>query len=181
MKGKVPQPWRRVGQGPCADHRILKVRELTVADPRDGREHQRVVLEAPDWVNVIPVTAEGKVVLVRQFRFGTWGNTLEVPGGMVDPGEDPAQAAARELEEETGYRPRRLEALGACHPNPAIQSNRTFSFLALGCEQVHAGRPDSSEDIAVELCDRAEVDHLIRTGQITHALVLVAFLYERLR
>ncbi|MBI3181045.1 MAG: NUDIX hydrolase [Myxococcales bacterium] len=176
-----PRAWQRVADGEPADYGVLKVRRIRVEDPRDGSEHPRVLVEAPDWVNVIPVTREGKLLLVRQFRFGVWANTLEIPGGMAEPGEPPEGAAARELEEETGYRAAELVPLGVCHPNPAIQTNRTHSFLALGCERVHEGRQDPGEDIALELVTRDELERLLREGAITHALVLVAFLFERLR
>jgi 8-oxo-dGTP pyrophosphatase MutT (NUDIX family) len=160
---------------------IFKLRQFQAADPRSGRSHPRVVLDCPDWVNVIPVTKAGEVVLIRQFRFGTWSLTLEIPGGMVDPGEEPAVAAARELEEETGYRPARLESLGFCHPNPAIQTNRLHTFLAHDCEQVHAGEPDELEDISIEPTPRAKVEEYLRDGQISHSAVITAFYFEQLR
>ncbi len=180
MSARPILPWRRLSEGPATDYHVLKVREVKVADPRDGTEHPRVLIEAPDWVNIIPVTREGKVVLIRQFRFGVWDETLEIPGGMTEPGEAPEVSAARELEEETGYRPGRVVALGSCHPNPALQANRTWSFLAEDCVRVGLPHPDAAEDIAVELVDRDRLPGLVREGAITHSLVLVAFLFERL-
>lgn len=180
MTGPKPLPWRRVSEGPAVDHHILKIREVTVEDPRDGSHHQRVLIEPPDWVNVIPVTRDGKLVLIRQFRFGIAAPTLEVPGGAVEPGEAPARTAARELEEETGYRPGRIESLGFCHPNPAIQSNKTHFFLALDCEKHHDGNPDATEDIALELVERTSVAERVRSGEISHALVLAALYLETL-
>lgn len=175
-----PRSWKKTKQGPARDYRIFQVREDEVEDPRDGSIHARVFIDSVDWVNVIPVTAAGQLVLIRQFRFGTWSNTLEIPGGMLEPGEDAAAAAARELEEETGYRPSEVLPLGWVHPNPALQGNRCHSFLALGCERVHGGRPDAGEDIQVELRDRADVPGLIRAGEITHSLVVAAFHLESL-
>lgn len=175
-----PPPWRRVSRGPEQDYTILKVREDQVADPRNGNLHPRVLIDVADWVNIIPVTTDGKVVLIRQFRFGVWAPTLEIPGGAVDPGEDPAAAAARELEEETGFRPGRVQALGWVHPNPALQANRCHSFLGLDCVRVHEGRQESGEDIQVELRDRAEISRLLREGEITHSLVVTAFFLDEL-
>ena len=176
-----PPPWKRLRSGPALDFKVLKIREDLVADPRDGSEHARVVIESPEWVNIIPITPEGKVVLIRQFRSGIWSDTLEIPGGMVESGEEPIDAAKRELEEETGYRSGQVKLLGFVHPNPAIQPNRCFSYLAVDCEKVHQGKQDAGEDILIELFERAEVPRLILTGEITHALVLCAFHLEALR
>ena len=176
-----PRPWKHLRKGPALDFHVLKVREDLVADPRDGSEHARVVIETPDWVNIIPITREGKVVLIRQFRSGIWSDTLEIPGGMVESAETPIEAAKRELAEETGYRPRQVDLLGFVHPNPAIQGNRCYSYLAVGCEKVNQGKQDAGEDILIELFEWAEVPRLILTGEITHALVVCAFHLEGLR
>jgi ADP-ribose pyrophosphatase len=174
------QPWPRLRRGLEHDFRVIKVRQDVVADPRTGHEHPRVVIDSPDWVNIIAVTKDEQLVLIRQYRFGIAATTLEVPGGMVEPGEDPAEAAARELEEETGYVPGRVVRLGQVHPNPAIQSNRCHSFLALDCVKVHEGKQDAGEDIVVELHPRSAVPQLILSGTISHSLVVVAFFLEHL-
>ncbi|MFT3842843.1 MAG: NUDIX hydrolase [Myxococcaceae bacterium] len=176
-----PPDWKLVRESPVDDHHIFKLRTLTVADPRNGQEYPRVVIAAPDWVNVIAVTDADEVVLIRQFRFGTWRNELEIPGGMLDPGEDAATAAVRELEEETGFVPAQTRLLGVSRPNPAFLDNRLHSFVATGCKQVHQGRQEGSEDIRVELVPRAKIPELIRSGEIDHSLVLVAFLFESLK
>lgn len=176
-----PRPWPRLRRGLEHDYTVLKVRQDIVADPRTGHEHPRVRVDCADWVNVIAVTPDNQLVLVRQFRFGIDAGTLEIPGGCIEPGEDPAAAAARELEEETGYVPGRIESLGSVHPNPALQPNRCHSFLALDCVKKHAGQQDEGEDILVELHPRDAAPRLILEGQITHSLVVVAFHLEQLR
>jgi ADP-ribose pyrophosphatase len=181
MADEAPRPWTQVAVRSEKDYRIFRTRTLDVLDPRNGTPYVRTVIDAPDWVNVIPVTTSGDVVLVRQFRFGTWSNTLEIPGGMLDPGEDALTAAGRELEEETGFRPGRVSPLGSSHPNPAIFVNRLHSFLAEDCVRVHAGKQDGSEDIQVVIVPRAELPKLVRDGTITHSLVLAALLYEAWR
>lgn len=135
------------------------------------------VVTAPDWINVIPVTEDDRVILVRQYRFGIEGSTLEIPGGMCDEGEPPDAAARRELREETGYEAGDLELLGSVHPNPAIQNNRCHSFLAPGVRRVGAPDPDTDESIEVVEVPLSEIPGLIAGGKITHALVIAAFHY----
>jgi ADP-ribose pyrophosphatase len=175
-----PKPWRRLKRGEELDLTILRIREDAFADPRDGEAHPRVVITAPDWVNVVALTRDGDAILVRQFRFGVEANTLEIPGGMVDEGEEPATAAARELEEETGFRASELVLLGAVHPNPALQSNRCHSYLALGCEPKHSLVKDEGEDIEVVLVPASALQRLVREGKITHALVVNAVYFAEL-
>jgi len=130
-------------------------------------------LRAPDWVIVLPVTADGRAVLVRQVRAGIGAATLEVPGGCLDPSEkDSMMAAARELEEETGFTSQRILPLAVLSPNPAIMSNRAHYFLALGCHP-HPNRrhfPDANEVLETELADLHELDSMIRLGKINHSL-----------
>lgn len=158
--------------GERTDYQIMRVGEDVFADPRDGEERRRVIIEADDWANVLPLTRSGDVVLVKQFRFGSNAVSLELPGGVVDHGEDPATTVARELEEETGYRAGRVLPLGVYSPNPAHFTNKVHAFVALDCDAVHDGTPDHGEDLSVELVPRATVPALVRDGRITHALIL---------
>lgn len=140
-----------------------------------GEEHDFYVIQSPDWINVIPVTADGEVILIRQFRHGTQSVTLEIPGGMVDNGEDPLAAAKRELAEETGYGSEKWEKLGTVHPNPAIMDNECHMYLA--GDAFKSGEPhfDGTEDIETVTRPVEEVKDLILEGGITHSLVLSAF------
>jgi 8-oxo-dGTP pyrophosphatase MutT (NUDIX family) len=115
--------------------------------------------------------------MVRQYRHGAKKVTLEIPGGIVDPGEDPAEAAARELLEETGYRAARLTPLGSVNPNPALFGNRVFSFTAHGCQRVGEVVNEGTEETVVELVSPLALRRLLREGRIDHALVMAALLY----
>lgn len=175
-----PRAWKRLRQGEEHDLTILRIREDAFADPRDGTEHPRVVITSPDWVNVVALTRDAQAILIRQFRIGIEANTLEVPGGMVEPGEDPAEAAARELLEETGFRAGEMVRLGTVHPNPALQTNVCHSYLALGCERVHDGELDAGEDIEVVLVPASALQRMVRAGEISHALVVNAVYFAEL-
>lgn len=140
------------------------------------------ILDCPDWVLCVPVTCDGRLLLVRQFRYGTGKFGWEVPGGLLDPGEDPVAGAVRELEEETGYRAADCVLLGTSHPNPAIQSNRCHFVLARGVLSSGQQNWDDHEEFEIGTFDRDSVERMIDSGEIHHALCLNAlFFYDRLK
>jgi len=137
--------------------------------------HAFYVLEIAPWINVVPITSDGHLVLVRQYRHGIREVTLEVPGGVMDAADGtPAVAAARELLEETGYRGDPLELLGEVSSNPAILTNRTYCYVARNLERVAELNLDPHEDIVVETRPVAEIPDLIRSGEIHHSLSVTA-------
>jgi ADP-ribose pyrophosphatase len=171
----LPKPWTEIRREHLQDCVVFDVSRSWTTSPRDGSTKPFYRIDAADWVNVIPVTAEGEVVMVRQYRHGLGDVTLEIPGGIVDPGEEPATAAARELREETGYRAGRVRALGAVNPNPAVFGNRVYTFLAEDCAAEGEILNSATEETVVERVPLAEVPGRIREGAIDHALVIAAF------
>jgi 8-oxo-dGTP pyrophosphatase MutT (NUDIX family) len=173
---RLVKPWRMGEARMIAHTRIFDLKELHGASPTTaGKEGDFVFLDSVDWVNVIAVTPDEQVVMIEQYRHGLGEVTLEVPGGMVDDDESPADACRRELAEESGYVGTAAEIIGCVSPNPAIQNNRCYTGLvreAVLGEQVDF---DSHEEIAVRLVDLKEVPDLIRRGVIHHALVMCAF------
>lgn len=164
-----------------ADCRVFSVhRNLSSRSPEDDKHHFYIVRPS-NWVNVIPITPDGKVVLIEQFRHGIGGITLEIPGGMVDPEDGGSNIAAeRELLEETGYKGQELHFLGCNHPNPALQPNICDTYLSVNATHIQVPNFDSTEEIAIKLVPIKEIPALISSGKISHALVIVAFQYLQL-
>lgn len=142
----------------------------------NGRTGDFTVIRTSDWINVIPVTREGNIVFIRQFRHGIRDVTLEIPGGAIDPADpDPRAAGERELREETGYAADRWEPLGFVTPNPALQNNRCHTWLAAGANRVGAPRPDAFERIETVILSPREAAEALRSGAVHHGLVVAAF------
>jgi len=174
--------WQHDEGETVAETRIFTLRRRRATSPtRPGQPGEFVYLDSADWVNVIAITPEREVVLIEQFRHGTAEVTLEIPGGMVDAGEDPLAAGVRELAEETGYGAARFELIGTVTPNPAILNNRCHTALV---EEVTLRGPcalEPHEEIGVRLVPLDDIPRLIGEGHIHHALVVAAFHHLTLR
>ena len=174
MANDQRRTWTTLTTEVLGTYPIFELSRSRQRSPLSGREHQFLRLDCLDWVNVIALTDDNRMVLVEQYRHGTDEMTLEIPGGAVDPGERPETAAARELEEETGYRASELIEIGVVDPNPAFLSNRCWTYLALGCRAEGEIHLDPSEEIEVSLAPIKDFAHLIDEGAITHSLVIAA-------
>lgn len=174
-----PARWQRLGQTLLAQTRVFNLHNVRYRHPQRGTERDFVVANPPDWVNVIALTPDHRLVLVRQFRFGIDDFALEIPGGVIDAGEDPLVAGPRELREETGFSGTAACLLGSVRPNPAILSNRSHVVLVERAVATDATAWDHDEEIEVLTLPVEEVLALARNGGITHSLVLNAlFLFE---
>ena len=176
MSTSGPSRWERLGQTIQAKTRIFDLLSARYRHPVRGTERDFVVVHAPDWVNVIALTGDDQLVLVRQFRYGINDFSLEIPGGVMELSEDPVTAGLRELQEETGFTGPSARLLGSVHPNPAIQSNRCHFVFVEGAVKSHESAWDADEEIQVSLRPVEEVLTLARGGGITHGLVLDALL-----
>lgn len=166
--------WELLDSRVDKDYGVFQIRTKKARSPRTSRVETFYVIEANDWVNIIPLTDDGKVVMVRQFRHGSKDVTLEIPGGIVEEASS-EEAALRELLEETGFSGERVLHLGTTNPNPAIFTNLCHTYLVHNAVKVADSNLDPDEDIDVVLVPVDEIPSLIRNGTISHALVLVAF------
>ncbi|OGP51534.1 MAG: hypothetical protein A2Y79_08465 [Deltaproteobacteria bacterium RBG_13_43_22] len=171
----LAERWKRIQSKTVQSLRIFTIREDRYQLPRYHREASFYILESQDWVNVIPLTEDENILLIRQFRFGIEEVTLEIPGGIVESGYTPLAAGQKELLEETGYQSEVWEYLGCVHPNPAFLTNRCHSFLARGVKKIADMTPEESEEFELIEVPFSEIKDLIGKGEITHSLVICAF------
>lgn len=175
---ETPDRWKRISSRTIADCRVFTVREDTA---QNGSANSTFFgIENPDWVNVIAITPEREVVLIRQFRHGAGDVTTEIPGGMVDAGEEPEAAARRELLEETGFTSEKWVRIGVSDPNPALQQNTMHHFLALDAVKTSEVGFDEHESVVATLVPEADIGKLIASGEIRHSLVIAAFYFHGL-
>jgi len=137
----------------------------------NGNSLDATVFEFRSWANIVALTKDGQVVLVRQYRHGVRDVLLEFPGGVVEDGEDPLEGAKRELLEETGYAASKFVQVGKVYPNPAIQTNTLYCYLALDVEIVGGQNLDAGEDIEIHLMPLDELVNLAKRGEFLHALM----------
>ncbi len=173
--------WKCIGSKPSRSFRVFSIRRDRAISPRTGRKHDFYIIESNDWVNIIPLTADHKVVMIKQYRHGSREVTLEIPGGLAEAGDTPKKAAARELLEETGYQAKKWTKIGVVNPNPALFNNRCYTFLAQDIRKVSGPSPDQTEDIEVTLIPLKEIPGLILKGKIDHAMVITAFTHDFFR
>jgi len=177
----VIQPWPKISSKPLGDFRVFSVRSVIKSSPRTGLPHEFFVIDSVNWVNVVALTPDRRMVLVEQYRQGSDTIELEVPGGMIDPGDNsPEIAGARELREETGYEGGQPCIIGQVFSNPAIMSNTCFTVLVENCQLTTATRFDQTEDLSTKLVPMNEVPGLVASGKIRHCLVIAALFHFEL-
>jgi ADP-ribose pyrophosphatase len=177
----VIQPWPKISSTPLGDYRIFSVRSVSKRSPRTGLAHDFFIIDSVNWVNVIALTPDRRIVLVEQYRHGSDTVELEMPGGMIDPADAaPEAAAVRELREETGCEGEQPRVIGRVWPNPAIMSNTCFTVLLENCRMTSATRFDQTEELTTKLVPVDELPGLVASGKIRHCLVVAALFHFEL-
>lgn len=175
------RPWQKLSTKLLGDFKIFSLRTDRKVSPRTEREHDFFVIDSNNWVNVVAVTPDQKLVMVEQYRHGSNTVELEIPGGMIDAKDaSPVAAGVRELREETGYEGERARLLGETYPNPAIMSNTCYTVLVENCQNLHPVEFDSGEDLITRLVPVADLPRLVAEKKIGHSLVVVALYHFEL-
>jgi 8-oxo-dGTP pyrophosphatase MutT (NUDIX family) len=180
----ILHPWYSTSKTTLCETTIFSLEEHIRSE--DGSEKQGAfyVVNAPAWINVVAITLEGKFILVEQFRHGSGSFELEIVGGDTEEGEDPKEAAIRELREETGYiisPTSKVELIGKTKPNPAFMNNTCFTYLMTDVVLGPNGQQfDEYERIKIHLVSYEALMEFIHNGTIDHALVLVAIGWYRM-
>jgi 8-oxo-dGTP pyrophosphatase MutT (NUDIX family) len=155
---------------------LFRLKKEQFRSRASGKTHEFFVLDLADAVNVVALTSKREAILVRQFRAGSREDSLETPGGLVNVGEDPCEAGARELLEETGYAGDPPIVLGTAWANPSLMSQKITTILITGARRVAEPRLDHGEEVTVELVPDIAIPAMIRNGKVDHALAIQGLL-----
>ncbi len=182
-KKEIIPSWKTTTKKTVAENPFLKLEEHRREEEGTGRHGYFFIVHAPDWVNIVAITDDQEIVLIEQFRHGSERVELEIPSGIIDESETPAEAALRELVEETGYeRSDRSEfkKIGEVIPNPAFIHNKCYTYLLTHVKPTGLTNFDENENIRVRLIPRSEIERLITSGEIQHSLIITALYWLRL-
>jgi len=169
--------WQKLASTYLVKERWATLRVDTCKLQNGSIKDDYYVLEYPNWVNAVALTKANKMILVRQYRFAADIISLEIPGGVIDDGEEPEAAIVRELQEETGYSFDSCELIATLYPNPATSTNKTFTFLLKGGVKTHEQHLDEHEILNVEEYTIDEVKQLLKENKIDQALHVAGLHY----
>ena len=169
------KPWPIIESTNTLNTSLFSVTTNRCRSPRTGKEHDFYVIDFPNWVQVIPLTPEDQIVMVKQYRHGCGRILFELPGGLIDKSDlSPDQTARRELLEETGYHAKDLHLLTHVYPQPAVLTNKGLTYLAKDVKKVAEPALDAAEDIEVCLIKLQNIPQMIKSGEINHGQTVMA-------
>ena len=177
----IPASWVSEAEGAhdqtLVDNWLLRLRRERFRSRKSGKTHDFYVAYLTDGVHVVAVTPENEVVMVRQFRVGLHRDSLETPGGLIESGEDPCIAGARELLEETGYAGDAPMLLGTISPNPGFLAQRIATIVIRNARRIAEPAPDQTEELTIELIPVSMIHSLIKQGDIEHGVCVAGLLW----
>ena len=169
------KPWPIIESTKNFDTGFFSITTNRCRSPRTGQEHDFHVIDFPNWVQVLPITPDDQIVMVRQYRHGCGRIFLELPGGLIDENDlSPQKTAKRELLEETGYCAEDLIFLTSIYPQPAVLSNKGLTYLGREVKKVAEPHLDAAEDIEVCLLGLEKIPKMIQNGEINHGQTVMA-------
>lgn len=170
--------WQTLSTKKLADYFVVSVFAKERRSPITGKNHTFYTFEAPNWANIVAVTPDDKVIMVRQYRHGIDDFTLEFPAGIAEDGETSLDTIRRELLEETGYITESIELIGSVDTNPAFLNNKCYSYLARIVQKVDAQKLDETESIEAIEVPLSDIPGMIAEGKITHSLSIAAYYFS---
>ena len=180
MSENFPSKWSVIKDELHSDCRIFQVHKRKMRRESDHKVGDFYVIDTNDWVNVLAITTDQKIILVRQFRYGTEGYSLEPPGGVIEKGESPIDAGERELLEETGFSGKNPRIIGNVFPNSAIMSNCCHYLMLTDVEKLSDVSFDPHEELETVQVPISELQNLVKKGEISHSLALNAIFHLQL-
>ena len=177
MKSNQHLLWQELSRKKILETRVFDIYEVDRTSA-SGLRTDFVILHSPDWVNVVPLMTDTRgrecFLMVHQFRQAGQVLTIEFPGGVLDAGETPAEGAARELLEETGYKAGKLSPAGKVMANPAIMDNWVYTFVAEDLKKNGDQDLDEHEEVDFELIPVTEVEEKMGSGPYSHVIMMAA-------
>ena len=168
------KPWEVLESEVLLERRYLRVHSEKVQIASGVVIPDYHIIESPSWAGIVCVTEDKELVLVQQYRHGHKGISLELPAGIIEPGEEDLKGAARELEEETGYISDDIQPLWRVRPEPARHDQWAYFAIARGARRASLQNLDETEDIRVVTRPVAELDQVV--SEMVHAVHVAALL-----
>ncbi|MDR2778914.1 MAG: NUDIX hydrolase [Puniceicoccales bacterium] len=169
-----PALWEQLSKETLAEYEIFSVARCKLKNLSNNKSGDFYIIDCNNWVQVVAETSTNQIVMVYQYRFGSHKLSLELPGGIMEQGENVIEAAQRELEEETGFCGDSAKIIATLYPNPAIQTNVLSVVLIKNCTKKKDTHFDEFEDLTTSLMTKQNLMRAVATGEISHCITIAS-------